>query len=72
MYIHMYIGPACTRDSKVRQRSEASFGHTPSPPTKSFPTKSPRVELSRRLPVKSYRHEKSHPLELRVCLSQTL
>ena len=25
---------------------------TPSPPTKSFPTKSPRVELSGRLPIK--------------------
>ena len=45
---------------------------TPSPPTKSFPTKSPRVELSRRPPIKCYGHEKSHPLELRVCLSQTL
>ena len=45
---------------------------TPSPPTKSFPTKSPRVELSGRLPIQLYGHEKSHPLELRVCLSQTL
>ena len=45
---------------------------TPSPPTKSFPTKSPRVELSGRLPIKLYRHENSHPLELTVCLSQTL
>ena len=48
------------------------FRDTPSPPTKSFPTKSPRVELSGRLPITSYRHENSHPLELRVCLSQTL
>ena len=45
---------------------------TPSPPTKSFPTKSPRVEHSGRLPIKSYGHENSQPLELRVCLSQTL
>ena len=34
---------------------------TPSPPTKSFPTKSPRVELSGRLPMKLYGHENSHP-----------
>ena len=46
--------------------------HTPSPPTKSFPTKSPRVKLSGSLPIKSYGRENSHPLELRVCLSQTL
>ena len=45
---------------------------TPSPPTKSFPTKSPRVELYRRLPIKFNGHENSHPLKLRVCLSQTL
>ena len=42
------------------------------PPTKSFPTKSPRVKLSGRLPIKFNGHENSHPLELRVCLSQTL
>ena len=30
---------------------------TPSPPTKSFPTKSPRVELSGRLPIIFYGHE---------------
>ena len=47
-------------------------GVTPSPPTKSFPTRSPRVELSGRLPKELYGHENSHPLELRVCLSQTL
>ena len=46
--------------------------YAPSPPTKSFPTKSPRVELSGRHPIKLYGHENSHPLELRVCLSQTL
>ena len=34
---------------------------TPSPPTKSFPTKSPRVELSGRLPIELYGHENSHP-----------
>ena len=45
---------------------------TPSPPTQSFPTKSPRVEISCRLPIRLYGHEDSHPLELRVCLSQTL
>ena len=45
---------------------------TPSPPTKSFPTKSPWVKLSGRLPTKSNEHENSHPWELRVCLSQTL
>ena len=46
--------------------------NTPSPPTKSFPTKSPRVKLSGRPPMKLYGHGNSHPLELRVCLSQTL
>ena len=45
---------------------------TPSPPIKSFPTKSPWVKLSGRLPIKLYGHENSHPLKLRVCLSQTL
>ena len=45
---------------------------TPRPPTKSFPTKSPRVKLSGRIPIQLYGHENSHPLELRVCLSQTL
>ena len=46
-------------------------GCTPSPPTKSFPTKSPRVKLSGRLPINFNGHKSSHPLELRVCLSQT-
>ena len=32
---------------------------TPSPPTKSFPTKSPRVEHSGRLPIKLHGHENS-------------
>ena len=45
---------------------------TPNPPTKSFPTESPRVELSGRLPKELYGYDSSHPLELRVCLSQTL
>ena len=45
---------------------------TPGPPTKSFPIKSPRVKLSGRLPIRFYGHENSHPLELRVCLSQSL
>ena len=40
--------------------------------TKSFPAKSPRVELSGRPPMIFYGRENSHPLELRVCLSQTL
>ena len=45
---------------------------SPSPPIKSFPTKSPRVELSGRPPRQLYGYDSSHPLELRVCLSQTL
>ena len=45
--------------------------YMPSPPTKSFPTKSPRVEVSGKPPIKLYGHENSHPLELRVWLSQT-
>ena len=47
-------------------------GHTPSPPRESFPTKSPRVELSGRLPIQFNGLDNFHPLELRVCLSQTL
>ena len=42
------------------------------PPTKSFPTKSPRVKLSWRPPINLYGHGNSHPLELKVCLSRTL
>ena len=45
---------------------------TPSPLTKSFPTKSPRVKLSGRLPIKFDGHVNSHPFKSRVCLSQTL
>ena len=44
----------------------------PNPPFKSFPIKSPRVELSGRPPIKFYGHENYHPLEPRACLSQTL
>ena len=36
-------------------------GSTPSPPTKSFPTTSPRVKLSGRLPIEFDGHENSHP-----------
>ena len=57
---------------KGREPGGASHGFTPSPPTKSFPTKSPWVKLSGRLPIRFNGHENSHPLELRVCLSQTL
>ena len=45
---------------------------TPSPPTKSFPIESPWGKLSGRLPIRFNGHDNSHPLELRVCLSQTL
>ena len=44
----------------------------PSPPIKSCPIKSPCVKLSGRPPMKFNGHENSHPLEFRVCLSQTL
>ena len=57
------------RPAKRRYTTEI---YTPSPPTKSFPTKSPRVELSGRLPIKLYGYDNSHQSELRVCLSQTL
>ena len=56
----------------VLVRGAPHAADTPSPPTKSFPTKSPRVELSGRPPIRFDGHEHSHPLELRVCLSQTL
>ena len=52
--------------------SSNSNSNTPSPPIKSFPIKSPCVKLSGRLPIKLYGYDSSHPLELRVCLSQTL
>ena len=55
IYIHKYI---CVPKARI-----VFAGNTPSPPTKSFPTKSPRVELSGRLPINLYGHENSHPLE---------
>ena len=68
--------PVAARDS-TETRLAASMpsgdsNHTPSPPIKRFPTKSPWVKLSGRLPVQLYGYDMSHPLELRVCLSQTL
>ena len=56
----------------LRQAILVGCNVTPSPPTKSFPTKSPRVKISGRLPIILHGHENSHPLESRVCLSQTL
>ena len=51
IYIHLYI-----YIERERDRSCISIFihhiHTLSPPTESFPTKSPRVELSGRLPIK--------------------
>ena len=58
------------RHERTQAVASSRRGNTPSPPTKSFPTKSPRVELSGRLPVKFNGHENSHPLEFRVCLSE--
>ena len=49
-----------------------SANTTPSPPTKGFPTKSPRVELSGRLPIKLYGHENSHPLKFKSLLESNL
>ena len=59
------------RKNNHNSNSNTTRNDTPSPPTKSFPTKSPRVELYRRLPINFNGHRNSHPLELRVCLSQT-
>ena len=74
MYVYGVIGEQKQLESRVPDAPPRQSPHryTPSPPTKSFPTKSPRVEVSGRPPIKLYRHENSHPLELRVCLSQTL
>ena len=66
--MHMHMCPAASRGPAGRRRPP----DTPSPPTKSFPTKSPRVELSGRLPIKSYGYENSQPLELRISLSKTI
>ena len=68
----MILTLATTASIVIHVRVLARFQQpTPSPPTKSFPAKSPRVELSGRLPIELYGQENSHPLELRVCLSQT-
>ena len=76
IHILCYIRCLCLR-SGLRDGSPQSPGAarhhplaTPGPPTKSFPTKSPRVELSGRPPIRFNGHENSHPLELRVCLSR--
>ena len=50
----------------VQVKTKNTNTTTPSPPAKSFPTKSPRVELSGRPPMKLYGHENSNPLELRT------
>ena len=83
MYAEAAAEPEGEGEPLPKQRRRSTIGgytilyytilyYTPSPPTKSFPTKSPRVKLSGRPPIKFYGHENSHPLELRVCLSQTL
>ena len=77
IYIYIYIYtciPVLGTDGMPGPQLLRAFGPItmPSPPTKSFPTKSPRVELSGRLPITVHGHESSHPLELRVCLSRTL
>ena len=73
-YLSIYLSIAGLSDRPQLPVDRLGDGRrtTPSPPTKSFPTKSPRVELSGRLPIRFNGHENSHPLELRVCLSQTL
>ena len=68
----MLVGGHWSPAKRIYRTLDVSNSTTPSPPTKSFPIKSPRVELSGRLPINLYGHENSHPLELRVCLSQTL
>ena len=55
IYIYIYISWRC------RTPDPSPTSLTPGPPTKSFPTKSPRVKLSGRPPIKFYRHENSHP-----------
>ena len=69
LHITTPLGPSPLK-SRVSVRRLAV--RTPSPPTKSFPIKSPWVKLSGRPPIKFNGHENSHPLESRVCLSQTL
>ena len=71
----MIITLTTSNDNNNRNRNHSNDSNhslTPSPPTKSFPTKSPRVKVSGRLPIKFDGRENSHPLELRVCLSQAL
>ena len=41
IYIHMIASPAPRRDSSACPGSRPGTPYTPSPPTKSFPTKSP-------------------------------
>ena len=76
IYIYIYVYSVYTGPSPLLLPFNIcllqNICYMPSPPTKSFPIKSPRVKLSGRLPIKLYGHENSHPLELRVCLSQTL
>ena len=72
IHIHTYVYRACTQRPGGSRRSTTTTTTTPSPPIKSFPTKSPCGKLSWRLPIQLYGYDSSHPLEFRVCLSQTL
>ena len=74
LYYTLPPRPASRRCRRCRstRSADAASSHTPSPPIKSFPIKSPWVKLSGIPPIKFYGHENSHPLELRVCLRQTL
>ena len=69
MYMYIYIYMYMYRPLHISHSHEL---FTPCPPIKGFPIKSPWVKLSGRLPIKFNGHGNSHPLELRVCLSQTL
>ena len=53
--------------SQTRLKGQ-NMASTPSPPTKSFPTKSPWVKLSGRPPLKFNVHENSHPLKIKSLL----
>ena len=55
-YIHSF---GTLQEYKIWRRTVAI--NTPSPPTESFPTKSPWVKLSGRLPIQSYGYDSSHP-----------
>ena len=61
MYIYTYIYYIISYESLSLSIYIYVHIHTPSPPTESFPTKSPRVELSGRLPIQFDGHENSHP-----------